>query len=95
MRLRMEVNQTSKLPLYRRYGLLLGEICKRNSLNKKSLHIALKKSKNIESLRDLSRRELYEYLIEIEAFFASEYGIELLGEESETLTEQLKRENDG
>jgi len=86
------VDQTSKFPLYRRYGKLLSEICKITSNDKKSLHKALKNAKNIDSLRDLSRRELYEYILEIEALFAG-YGIELLGDEEETLSEQLKREN--
>ena len=85
------MSQESKFPLYRRYGALLTEIEVKTSLNKKSLHIALKRAKNIESLRDLTRRELYEYILEIEILFATEYGIELLGDEDETLSENLKK----
>ena len=83
-------NQNNKIPLYRRYGALLSQICIKTSLDKKSLHKALKRVNNIESLRDLTRRELYEYILEIEIFFASEYGIEF-GDEEETLSEYLKK----
>jgi hypothetical protein len=84
--------ETSKTPLYRRYGALLSQIELLTGIKRKSLHIALKRAKNIKSLRDLTRRELYEYILEIEVLFATEYGRELLGDEDETLTDELNKE---
>jgi len=82
------------MKLYRRYGLMLDDIIFQiGGGSKKDLHKRLKKARGIDSLTNLSKQELYRYLVEIEAFFASECGIEVLGNSKETLTEYLNREN--
>lgn len=55
--------------------------------SKKKLHKALKEAKGINSLTDLTKQELYIFMVEIDAFFASEHGIEVLGDEKQTLSE--------
>lgn len=69
---------------------MLDDICEKiGGVKKKELHAALKRGAGITTLTDLSKRELYDYMLNIEAHFASEYGIEVLGNEDETLSEIL------
>ena len=72
--------------MYARYGAMLDDIIARlGEGSKKELHISLKRANGIESLTHLTKQELYNYMLEIDAHFASEYGWELLGDENKGL----------
>jgi hypothetical protein len=89
--------QESKTKLYKRYGVLLNHILDALNLERKhknDLHKTLKDARGIESLRDLTKRELYEYILEIEVHFATEYGLELMSDPDETLSDDLKKNED-
>lgn len=77
----------SKKHLYRYYGLIIKAVGELTDCSSKDVHESLKRAKGIETLKNLSKKELYEYILEIEVHFQVEYGITLLGDDVETLTE--------
>ena len=86
----------SKTELYRRYGVLLNHILDAIGEERKSkgkLHKSLKDAKGIDSLKNLSKRELYEFMLEIEVHFSTEYGLELMSDIDETLSDDFKKNN--
>jgi len=66
-----------KSKLYKFYGVLLDDIVELTGLEKRELHNSFKKGKEIKSLIDISSDELYWHIVEIQAYMASEYGIEV------------------
>ena len=85
----------NKNKLYRFYGILLSDVLSLVDVPKENLHKRLKDSYGIESLKDLTGRELYDYIIWVQAEFASEYGLELpLRYHDMTLGEYLQDQND-
>ena len=59
--------------------------------NKNDLHKTLKRAYGIESLTKLTKKELYDYIVSIQADFSSEYGVELpIRYKDMTLSEYLK-----
>lgn len=63
--------------LYARWGVLLGRISKESLIPKKDLHRAFVAAKGRESLKEFTDTELTELIIEIIAYMATEYGIEI------------------
>lgn len=81
-----------KIKLYKFYGVLKSDILTLIETTPKELHKTLKKAHGIESLRDITAKELYNFIISIQAHFASEYGVELpLKYQGMTLSEYLNQ----
>ena len=75
-----------KTKLYKIYGVILNQICAEYGFKKKELHRSLKIGYKIDSLTTPTKKELYEYIQEVIAHFATSYGFDVL-EDNKTLKE--------
>jgi hypothetical protein len=63
--------------LYKEYGLLLSEIERKTGIPKKELHIELKKSQGIDTLKEVENDQLQAYIWLIRECFLTELGLPL------------------
>ena len=70
--------------LYKRYGILLDKIKTELDITKKECHVFIKQFKGVNSIKDLSDKELHTLIQELIAYLASELGIEFYFGEDHT-----------